>query len=339
MVIGPIPPGTGVTAPATSAAPVAPYGRTHPSFAVVVPAYNEVENMPDLVRELRATFEKHGLTGEVLLVDDGSTDGTGAAALREAAGWPALRVLRHRRNFGKTEAIVTAAEATTADALVVFDADLQHSTEEIPRFLSKMAEGWDIVTGKKQGFYEKRAVSSTYNWLSRRLFDVPVSDLNSMKAFRRDILEETRLRHDWHRFFVVLAHARGHSVTEIEIPLHPRRHGIAKYSGRSRMMVGVLDLFSVALLLFFSKKPLMLFGVSGMIMAGGGVLVGLITIVLRIVHWMPPFGFRPLLYLVVLTETLGFLLFGFGIVAEMIAQQQAELDWMRRRLTERREQD
>ena len=82
----------------------------------------------------------------------------------------------------------------------------------------------------------------------------------------------------------------------------------------------------------------MLFGVSGMIMAGGGVLVGLVTIVLRILHWMPPFGFRPLLYLVVLLETLGFLLFGFGIVAEMIAQQQAELDWMRRRLTERREE-
>ena len=315
----------------------APYGRPYPSFAVVVPAYNEVDNMPDLVRELRATFEKHGLrNGEVVLVDDGSSDGTADAALREAAGWSAFRVVRHKRNFGKTEAIVTAAEATSAEALVVFDADLQHSTEEIPRFLEKMAEGWDIVTGRKRGHYEKRAVSSTYNWLSRRMFNVPVSDLNSMKAFRREILDEIRLRHDWHRFFVVLAHARGHSVTEIDIPLHPRRHGVAKYSGRGRMMVGLLDLFSVGFFLFFARKPLMLFGVSGIVMAGGGVLIGLITIVLRILHWMPPFGYRPLLYLVVLMETLGFLLFGFGIVAEMIAQQQAELDWMRRRLQERR---
>ncbi len=313
----------------------APYGRALPSFALVVPAYNEVENMPDLVRELRATFERHALRGEVILVDDGSSDGTAEAALREAAGWPALRVLRHRRNFGKTEAIVTAAEATTADALVVFDADLQHSTEEIPRFLEKMAEGWDIVTGRKVGFYEKRAVSRTYNWLSRRLFEVPVSDLNSMKAFRRDILDEIRLRHDWHRFFVVLAHARGHRVTEIDIDLHPRRHGTAKYSGRGRMMVGLLDLFSVGFYLFFARKPLMLFGVSGIVMAGTGVLVGLVTVVLRWLQWMPPFGFRPLLYLVILLETLGFLLFGFGFVAEQVAQQQADLDALRRRLARR----
>lgn len=306
--------------------------RAYPSFAVVVPAYNEAENMPDLLRELRGTFEKHGLAGEVLLVDDGSADGTAEAALREAAGWPPFRVLRHRRNLGKTEAIVTAAEATKADALVVFDADLQHSTEEIPRFLAKMAEGWDIVTGRKVGFYEKRAVSRTYNALSRRLFAVPVSDLNSMKAFRRDILDEIHLRHDWHRFFVVLAHARGNSVTEIDIPLHPRRHGTAKYSGRSRMVVGLLDLFSVWFYTFFARKPLMLFGVSGLVLAGLGVLVGLVTVVLRIGHWMPPFGYRPLLYLVILLEVLGFLMFGFGIVAEMIAQQQTEVEALRRRL-------
>ena len=306
--------------------------RALPSFAVVVPAYNEVDNMPDLLRELRGTFERHGLNGEVLLVDDGSTDGTAEAALREAAGWPAFRVLRHRRNLGKTEAIVTAADATKADALVVFDADLQHSTDEIPRFLARMAEGWDIVTGRKVGRYEKRAVSRTYNTLSRRLFDVPVSDLNSMKAFRREILDEIQLRHDWHRFFVVLAHARGHSVTEIDIPLHPRRHGIAKYSGSSRMVVGLLDLFSVWFYTFFARKPLMLFGVSGLVLAGLGVLVGLVTVILRVGHWMPPFGYRPLLYLVILLEVLGFLMFGFGIVAEMIAQQQTELDALRRRV-------
>ena len=307
--------------------------RAYPSFAVVVPAYNEVENMPDLVRELRATFERHGLSGEVLLVDDGSRDGTAEAALREAGGWPALRVLSHRRNLGKTEAIVTAAESTQAEALVVFDADLQHSTEEIPRFLAKMAEGWDIVTGRKVGFYEKRAVSRTYNVLSRKLFEVPVSDLNSMKAFRRDILDEIHLRHDWHRFFVVLAHARGHSVTEIDIPLHPRRHGTAKYSGRGRMVVGLLDLFSVWFYTFFARKPLMLFGVSGLTLSALGILVGLVTVVLRIGHWMPPFGYRPLLSLVILLEVLGFLMFGFGIVAEMIAQQQTEVEALRRRLS------
>jgi glycosyltransferase involved in cell wall biosynthesis len=302
------------------------------NFAVLVPAYNEVDNMPDLVRELRATFDRFGLEGEVILIDDGSTDGTAEAARREAAGWDAFRVVSHRRNFGKTEAMLTGAEATTAEVLVLFDADLQHSTDEIPRFLAKIDEGWEIVTGRKEGHYEKRFVSGIYNRLSHRIFKVPVSDLNSMKAFRREVLAEVRLRHDWHRFFVVLAYARGFTMTEIGIELHPRRHGEAKYSGRTRIVVGLLDLLSVAFFLFFARKPMLFFGVTGLTLAGGGIFVGATTIVLRILGAMPPFGYRPLLYLVILLETVGFLLFGFGFLAEQVAQQQTELDNLHRRL-------
>jgi len=301
-------------------------------FAVVIPALNEVENVPDLVHELRQTFERHGLDGEVLLVDDGSTDGTGDVARRLTGDWERFRVLEHRRNFGKTEALLTAADATNAGVLILFDADLQHSTEEIPRFLEKIHEGWDIVTGRKIGHYEKGFVSRIYNALSRWLFDVPVSDLNSMKAFRSEVLDEVYLRHDWHRFFVVLAHARGFSATEIDIQLHPRRHGVAKYSGRSRIVVGLLDLLSVAFFLFFSRKPMILFGLSGLALALLGVAVGGVTIVLRTLGAMPPFGFRPLLYLVILLETVGFLLLGFGFIAELIAQQRAELEALNRRL-------
>jgi glycosyltransferase involved in cell wall biosynthesis len=301
-------------------------------FAIIVPAYNEAENMPDLVRELRATFERHGLDGKVILVDDGSTDRTAERAREEAAGWSNFEVVSHRRNFGKTEAMLTGAQATDARWLILFDADLQHSPEEIPRYLEKLAEGWDIVTGKKVGRYEKNRVSAVYNWLNRRLFKVPVTDLNSMKGFKREVLDEVHLRHDWHRFFVVLAFARGFSVTEIDITLHPRRHGVAKYSGRSRIVVGLLDLLSVAFFLFFSRKPLMLFGVTGLIMALLGAVVFLVTVVLRIGEWMPPFGFRPLLYLVILLEVLGFLLFGIGFVAELVAQQQADLDAIHRKL-------
>lgn len=300
-------------------------------FAVIVPAYNEVENIPELVQELRATWERHGLDGDVVLVDDGSTDGTAEQA--EAQGWERLTVVRHRRNFGKTEAMLTGAEATDADWLVLFDADLQHETDEIPRYLDKLAEGWDIVTGRKVGRYEKAGVSRTYNRLSRALFKVPVSDLNTMKAFRREVLEEVPLRHDWHRFFVVIAYDRGFTVTELDITLYPRRHGEAKYSARSRIVVGLLDLMAVAFFLFFSRKPMLFFGLSGLVTAGLGVMVGLLTIVLRVAHVMPPFGFRPLLYLVILLETLGFLLFGFGLVAEMMAQQHTELDSFRRRLS------
>jgi glycosyltransferase involved in cell wall biosynthesis len=307
-------------------------GPAASDFAVVVPAYNEVENIPELVAELRATFERYGLSGEVLIVDDGSSDGTHAAAEREAAAWPRLRVLRHRRNFGKTEAMLTAAERTERQWLILFDADLQHSPEEIPRYLEKLAEGWDIVTGRKVGAYEKRFVSSTYNRLSRRIFRLPVSDTNSMKGFRREILDEVHLRHDWHRFFVALAYARGYSATEIDIGLHPRRHGQAKYSGKSRILVGLLDLLSVWFFLFFARKPMLLFGVSGLLLAVLGFLTGIVAIAFRLAGH----GFRPLLYLVILLEVLGFLLFGFGFIAELVAQQYAELESLTRRVARTR---
>jgi glycosyltransferase involved in cell wall biosynthesis len=296
-------------------------------FAVVIPAFNEAPVVPALISELRDTFERYGLSGEVLFVDDGSTDGTGDLAEKEARGWPVLRVVRHPTNLGKTEAMMTAVRSTERTYLVLFDADLQHLPDQIPRFLEKLHEGWDIVTGRKFGFYDKRVVSSFYNALSRRIFRVPVSDLNSMKAFRRDILDEMSLRHDWHRFFVVLAYARGYSVSEIDVELHPRRAGKSKYTGLFRIGVGVVDLISVWFLLLFSRKPLILFGFSGMTLIVLGMIVGAVAFYLRFVEGL---GFRPLLYLVILLETVGFLLFGFGLVAEMIAQLREEVDSLRR---------
>jgi dolichol-phosphate mannosyltransferase len=309
------------------------------SFTLVVPAYNEAPVIADLVREVRETFERHGLGGNVILVDDGSDDGTGDLAEREAAGWDCFRVLRHPLNRGKTEALLTAVEATTAEYIVLFDADLQHAADEIPRFLDALDEGWDVVTGRKVGPYDKRVVSSIYNRLSQRIFDVPVSDLNSIKAFRRSILDDILLRHDWHRFFVVLAHARGAAVTEIDVELHPRRAGTSKFSGPLRIVVGLIDLVSVWFLLLFSRKPLVLFGGTGMLLASLGVLVAAMTVYLRFVHpmigfdpYIPPMGYRPLLYLIMLLETLGFLLVGFGLVSEQVAQVRDELEAMRRKL-------
>ncbi|MDX1566718.1 MAG: glycosyltransferase family 2 protein [Longimicrobiales bacterium] len=295
-------------------------------FAVVVPAYDEAPVVPDLIRELRQAFEEYDLEGEVVLVDDGSTDGTAELAEREGKDWPALRVLRHRTNRGKTEAMLTALDATERSHLVLFDADLQHLPREIPRFLAELQEGWDIVTARKVGEYGKRAVSRIYNWLSRKIFDVPVSDMNSMKAFHRSVLEGLHLRHDWHRFFVVLAAHRGATMTEIDVPLHPRRAGRPKYSGRFRIVVGFLDLVSVWFLLAFSRKPLLLFGLTGAVLMALGVGVGLVAFYLRFVHEL---GFRPLLYLVILLETMGAVLLGVGLLAEMVAQLRDELDQLR----------
>ncbi len=303
--------------------------RARRDFALVVPAFNEAPNIPHLIPELRAAFEEFGLEGEVLLVDDGSTDGTAALAEAEGKGWEALRVLRHRVNQGKTEALLTGAAATRRTHLVLFDADLQHLPAEIPRFLDRLDEGWDIVTGRKVGRYNKRAVSSIYNALSRRIFSVPVSDLNSMKAFRADVLDSVRLRHDWHRFFVVIAHQKGFSASEIDIELHPRRAGEAKYSGRGRIVGGVLDLLAVWFQLRFSRKPMVAFGLPGIVLIATGGLTGLGALFQRFVLGQ---GFRPLLYLVVLLVTVGVLCFVAGFLGEMIAALHDEIDALRRRL-------
>ena len=301
-------------------------------FAVIIPAFNEAENMPDLFLELAGTFDRSGLDGEIVLVDDGSTDGTFERAIEaaRAAGVEAqTTLLRHRTNRGKTAALVTAARASDAPRFVLFDADLQHSTDEIPRFLDSLDEGFDVVAGRKIGDYPKRLVSGIYNGLSRAIFRVPVGDLNSMKAFRREVVDEIHLREDWHRYLVVLAHDRGFRIGEIDIRLLPRRRGESKYSGQGRVVVGLLDLVSVWFQLVFSRKPMLFFGLTGIVMMGLGVLVGLAALFLRFVL---DTGFRPLLTLVVFLVLLGGLLFVAGLLAELIAGLRAEVEDLRREI-------
>ncbi|HUP01625.1 MAG TPA: glycosyltransferase family 2 protein [Gemmatimonadota bacterium] len=299
-------------------------------FALVVPAYNEVENMAPLFEALAQTWRAHRLDGEIVLVDDGSTDGTASGAKEAARDFPApVRIERHPENRGKTEAMVTAAAATRRPFVVLFDADLQHSPEEIPRFLAKLAEGYDIVTGWKQGRYEKRFVSGIYNWLSQRLFRVPVHDLNSMKAFRRDLLEAIPLRHDWHRFFVVLAHDLGYRVGEIPITLYPRRYGASKYSGTGRVLMGSLDLLSVKMLTSLLRKPFIFFGGLGAGLGLVGFVVGGIALYYRFGLQQ---GYRPLLYLVILLLVLGVLFLALGILAEGIVQVRERIEHLERRL-------
>lgn len=303
-----------------------------PAFAVIVPAYNEAENIGPLFDALAATFEKHSLDGEVILVDDGSTDETWNLAVAAAARMgDRAHVACHRRNLGKTESMLTGAREARADVFIVFDADMQHSTEEIPRFMAQIESGWDIVTGRKVGAYQKRAVSSVYNRVSRFLFDVPVRDLNSMKAFRREVLDSVTLRHDWHRFFVVIAYARGFSVTEIDIELFPRRAGISKYTGKGRIASSLGDLLVVWFYLRFSRKPMQLFGGAGVLLTGLGILIGIVLTVLRgFGIGPPPTGYRPLLGLVVLLIVVGISLFGFGFTAEMIALLRSDLEQLKR---------
>jgi len=323
--------GTVRAASPTSRAPSIPRGGAleadtrDPVVSVVVPAYDEADNMPELFAELAATFRTHRLSAEVVLVDDGSVDGTSEAARGAArdAGIERLTILRHRRNRGKTEALVTAASVARGRFLVLFDADLQHSTEEIPRFVERLDAGLDLVTGRKVGEYDKRVVSGIYNWLARTIFRVPVRDMNAMKGFRAEVLDRLTLRHDWHRYLVVLAHAEGYRIGEIDVELHPRRHGRPKYSGRWRIVVGILDLVSVWFQLVFARKPMLFFGVTGLALLVAGGITGLVALVLRFGLGQ---GFRPLLTLVTLLVVSGLLLFVLGFLAEMIAGLRGEVE-------------
>ena len=318
------------------AAPAKASART--DFAVIIPAYNERDNIAPLFAALVDVFTREQLGGEIVFVDDGSTDGTFEAAQLASASFGArARVIRHGRNIGKTEAIVTAARNTERRYVVLLDADLQYAPADIPRFLDTLEEGWDIVTARKVGDYDKQLVSSVYNRLSARLFDVPVSDLNSMKACRRALFDEIPLRHDWHRFFVVLAHTRGYRITEIEVALHPRHAGEPKYQSRRRILTGVGDLLVVWFGLRASSKPMHFFGGLGLWALGSGAVIGIITAVLRAADVPPPpIGYRPILGLIAVLLLSGVILFTMGIVAELVAILHSEVEALRAELRQMR---
>ena len=201
-----------------------------------------------------------------------------------------------------------AAEAR-GNFLVVSPADLQYRPEDIPRLVAPILAGEaDIVTGTKQGRYEKRFVSGVYNMLCRWLFGVRVTDLNSVKAYRREIMEVQPLRPDWHRYMVVIAAAEGYRLTSTPVPLYPRTAGHSKF-GWGRIPVGVLDLLSVWFQLRFGRKPMLFFGVLGALLFLLGFLVGVVALVMR---YGFNFGFRPLLDLIMVLVISGVSLFGFG---------------------------
>src|SRR5690606_16057148 len=152
---------------------------------------------------------------------------------------------------------------------------------------------------------------------------VPVTDMNSIKAFDREVLDRVRLRHDWHRFFVVLAHAKGARITEIDVALFPRRHGTSKYTGAGRVVGAILDLTAVWFYLRFSRKPMMFFGIAGTISLLLSIVIGTTTVVMRFAEVWSPIGYRPPLMLISLLALLGVILLGFGFIAELIVSARS----------------
>ncbi len=300
--------------------------------SVIVPAYNEVENVEPLMEALSASF---GPEYEVILVDDGSDDGTWEAANGARERYPNLKVCRHSRNRGKTAAILTGFEVCRGDIISVFDADLQFDPEDVKAQVAKVLEGYDLVSGVKQGKYEKRFVSSVYNRLARLVFGIKVRDINALKTFRREVLEEIHLRRDWHRYIVPLAAAGGFSITEVPVTLRARQHGEAKYAGRFRILIGLFDMIAVGFQLSFMRKPMLHFGILGTVAIAAGLLVGLVAVILRILGT----GFRPLLYLVILLVVTGLVFFSAGFLGEALAGVNDRLEKIERANIDRRRRE
>ena len=298
--------------------------------SVLVPAKDEAENLPLFMEQAAAAFANSTVSYEVVVIDDGSADNTPRVLEELQQQYPFLRVARHRQQRGIADALRTGYLNARGRVLVFYPADLQYKPEDIPRLVAPIFAGEsDMVTGYKQGVYDKAFVSKIYNGLSRSLFDIPVRDLNSVKAYRREIMELLPVRPDWHRYMIVIAAENGFTVSEIPVPLYPRNAGVSKF-GIGRIPIGVLDLLSVWFELRFGRKPLLLFGMTGFALFLLGVLAGVVALAVRI-FW--GIGFRPLLNLVEICVITGSVFLVGGLVGEMIAGQRSELRELRRQLS------
>ena len=290
--------------------------------SVLVPARDEAENLPEFLHQCADALRDMPYACEVVVVNDGSEDETATVLERLRGDHPFLRVVTHRACRGIADALRSAGDVATGRIFVFYPADLQFLPSEIPSLVDPIRRGEaDVVTGTKQGTYDRAFVSGVYNRLCRWLFGIRVTDLNAVKAYRREVMDVVPARPDWHRFMVVMAAAEGFSVTERPVTLQPRRAGRSKF-GIGRIPVGALDLLSVWFQLRFGRKPLLFFGLSGSILFLLGFVVGVVAVVVRVVYGV---GFRPLLDLVMVLVISGIALFGFGFVGEMVAGQREEL--------------
>ncbi|MCX6827235.1 MAG: glycosyltransferase family 2 protein [candidate division Zixibacteria bacterium] len=297
-------------------------------ISVIVPAFNEEGNIAEFSRLFAEMMQKSAHKYELIFVDDGSTDGTYDRIIEEAQKHPHIKYKRHPYNIGLTEALQTGFSLSSGDIFVFYPADLQYLPEDIPALVAPIYSGAELVTGWKQGKYKKKLVSSIYNSLSRRIFRLKVHDLNSVKAFKADVIKDIFLRRDWHRYLVVLAVDKGHKIEEVKIPLYERRWGKSKFSVW-RIPIGVLDMIAVKAQLSLLKKPLIFFGLGGSIFFALGFLIGLVALYFRFILNE---GFRPLLYLVMLLAGVGLGFFILGFLSEGLAALKEELGAIRKKL-------
>jgi glycosyltransferase involved in cell wall biosynthesis len=297
--------------------------QTALALSIVVPVKDEEQNLEPLYEALTAELERLERSYEIIVVDDGSVDGTFKvlSALHERD--PRVRVVRFRRNFGKTPALVAGFARARGEIIFTMDGDLQDDPAEIPNFLAMLNEGYDLVSGWKFPRLDplsKTMPSKVFNGLVGMTTGVHLHDINcGFKAYRRELLDDIKLYGELHRFIPVLAHQRGWSVTEIKVHHHERKYGHSKY-GAKRFLRGFLDLLMVVFLMSYMRTPLRLFGTLGLGTFIAGLLVDLEVIADRFLPFgsREPIHNRPLLLVGIMLMIFGISFILTGLQCEMI---------------------
>jgi glycosyltransferase involved in cell wall biosynthesis len=262
-------------------------------------------------------------TYEILLIDDGSTDGSWEQMRGLAAADRHLRIARFRRNYGQTAALLAGMQLAEGDVIVTMDGDLQNDPDDLPMLVEKLSEGYDLVHGwrkhRQDAFLNRRLPSMIANWIISRTTGFPIHDLGcTLKAIRRDIAQELELYGEMHRFIPILAHQRGARCVEVVTRHHPRRYGKSKY-GISRTLRVILDLITVKYALDYFASPMKLFGSLGFLCALIGVGSGFTTVAMKLVGQTDMTG-NPLLLLTIFSLTASLQFFSLGLLGEVCAR-------------------
>ena len=303
-------------------------------ISVIVPLYNETESLPELAAWIRRVMETNGWTYEILMVDDGSTDGSWDTVLSLSKENPAIHGISFRRNYGKSAALYEGFAAAQGEVVITMDADLQDSPDEIPELYRMITEeGYDVVSGWKQHRQDnkltKNLPSKLYNWTARKVTGIKLHDMNcGLKAYKKEVVKSIEVYGEMHRYIPYLAKNAGYSKIG-EKPVHhqKRKYGVSKF-GLERFVNGFLDLMSLWFLSKFGKKPMHFFGTTGILMFLIGFIMTIWIIAAKLIHQAQGVHYRavtdqPLFYLALLAVVLGAMFFLAGFLGEMVSRSAA----------------
>lgn len=298
------------------------------NLSLIVPVYNEQENLPLLFAAVYKVIPPLNKTWEIILVDDGSQDGS-LSILKEYAEKDTehVRVISFRRNFGQTPAIAAGIDYSQGDIIVLLDADLQNDPADIPMMLAKLDEGYELVSGWRKNRKDNALIRNFPSMIANRIISyvtgVYLHDYGcTLKAYRREVLEGFRLYGEMHRFIPVFANSVGARITEVVVRHHPRQFGKSKY-GLERTVKVILDLFTVKFLVSYSSKPIYLFGGTGILLMGASAFIMLYLLIRRVFFLISVLG-SPFFQTSIMFFILGFQSILMGLIAELLVRTYHE---------------